>query len=630
LAPVSAWEERGDCSNSCSGIVSFDETLFYGVGPYSYVAQPAFVFTEQIGTQVRVHGVCAMDPTMVTVTDANGCQGSFALQVFNIPLTSPSAAEHSPACGGDANGSIRILDGWGDQMWYHIYDTNGGTVLDTLVQGSNDPVVLTGVPPGNYQVEYYDPNTPSHYLFCAAPAYVTVTNIPAPCGSVSGKIFNDVDRDCTQDVADDIALAYRVLTIQPGPSYTVTDAAGRYTANVPFGSYTIEQPQVLETQICPATSPVPFTVDLNTFDAVVDMADSSNAPHDLSIYISATQLRPGFAFQLWGTVWNNSAYVSGNLTLDLTYDAVLGSVIVSPGPTSVSAGSVHWDLAPIAPYGSRTFYANGTVPADIGLLGTPIAFQAVVGNAAAEVDLTNNAYTVNTTIVGSYDPNDKQAVTDNGNTLAYLLEDDHEVTYTIRFQNTGTASAVNVVVRDTIEADLDITSLKILGSSHAFVPSIPSGRVLEFAFNNIHLPDSGADERLSHGFISFCLKPRADIIVGDVLTNTAGIYFDFNPPIITNTSVLPVEMSTGVTENSTTEVLLRPNPVTDELTVVLPGASAIAGRIEVLAADGRVVPVSVEARGSSAVLDVRALSAGAYLVRCTDGVVVRTARFMKR
>lgn len=620
--------QRGDCANSCGGIVSWNEGDLMGTAPYTY-PDLQFPYIQQSAGAATFLGVCGDVNTPVTVTDAAGCAGSFDVMVYSEWPTAPGISLVTPACGGDSNGSVTINDGWMGSAYFLLTDQFGNS-LDTL-EFTEGPYTIYGLAAGSYNVMYFDPwNDPYNVPYCTMPALVNVPSLPEPCGSVSGTVFNDVDRDCTQDAPDDLPLRYRVLTVLPGPTYAITDGQGHYAANVPFGSYTLAQPLVEEAQLCPSTVPVPFTVDLSNYNATIDLADSSLAPLDLRVNIWSSPLRPGFPYNLWGIVWNTSAYPSGALSLDLSYDALLGNVLVAPGPTNVSAGAVLWDLAAIPPYGYTTFSANGTVPADISLLGTPITFQAHASNALPELDLTNNDAVFPTTIVGSYDPNDKHAVTDNGNTLAYMLEDDHEVRYTIRFQNTGTASAVNVVVRDTIEEDLDITSLKVLGASHAFTPSIPSGRVLQFTFGHINLPDSGADERLSHGFVSFSLKPRADIAVGDVLTNTAGIYFDLNPPIITNTSVLPVEMSTGVAERNAARVFLQPNPATEELTVTLPGASVANGHLSVLAADGRVVPVAVNARGASAVLDVRALSPGGYILRYADGGQVQVARFVKR
>src|SRR5690606_34681493 len=114
-------------------------------------------------------------------------------------------------------------------------------------------------------------------------------------------------------------------------------------------------------------------------------------------------------------------------------------------------------------------------------------------------DPTNDSYTITGTIIGAYDPNDKLAMTSSrlSETIWFLDRDDH-VDYTIRFQNTGNAEAIDVYVTDTISALHDLSSLKILGASHDFEASLLRDRVLRFDFRDIWLPDSNANEPASH------------------------------------------------------------------------------------------------------------------------------------
>src|SRR5690606_30232718 len=45
---------------------------------------------------------------------------------------------------------------------------------------------------------------------------------------------------------------------------------------------------------------------------------------------------------------------------------------------------------------------------------------------------------------------------------------------------------------------------------------------------------------LSHGFVGFRVKPRLPLNASDEIENIANIYFDFNPPVITEPSILIV------------------------------------------------------------------------------------------
>lgn len=150
------------------------------------------------------------------------------------------------------------------------------------------------------------------------------------------------------------------------------------------------------------------------------------------------------------------------------------------------------------------------------------------------------------TVVNSFDPNDKQA-TPSGWSSANFVETNTQLDYKIRFQNTGTAPAFNVEIIDTIDVNvLDVSKLILGGSSHPyeFELSGDSGQVVfHFKFKNINLIDSFTNEPLSHGFVSFKIGAYDNIPQGTVVNNFADIYFDFNPAIRTNTSMITLQDS---------------------------------------------------------------------------------------
>ena len=170
-------------------------------------------------------------------------------------------------------------------------------------------------------------------------------------------------------------------------------------------------------------------------------------------------------------------------------------------------------------------------------------------------------------LTGSYDPNDKQ-----GFPLGY--DDEHfirqntDLEYKIRFQNTGTDTAFTVVIRDTIASELDIPSIHAGAASHPYSWRIYGGNILEFTFNSIMLPDSNINEPASHGFVEFKIAQQPDLPNGTVINNKAGIYFDYNEPIITNQTVhtigldfITVSLQNPIAED--TRVHVYPNPLQD-------------------------------------------------------------------
>lgn len=138
-------------------------------------------------------------------------------------------------------------------------------------------------------------------------------------------------------------------------------------------------------------------------------------------------------------------------------------------------------------------------------------------------------------VTGSWDPNDKTGFP-LGVSNFHFIAPNGNMEYVIRFQNTGSDTAFNIVVRDTLDIDLDIFSVVSGASSNSYTFQKYGPRVLEWTFNNIMLPDSTTDEPGSHGFVSFTVDQMPDLPDGTELNNTVGIYFDFNSPVITNTT----------------------------------------------------------------------------------------------
>ncbi len=171
-------------------------------------------------------------------------------------------------------------------------------------------------------------------------------------------------------------------------------------------------------------------------------------------------------------------------------------------------------------------------------------------------------------IIGAYDPNDKTGYPlGTGTTKA--IGQNQDIEYIIRFQNTGTDTAFTVVIRDTLDiVNLDIKSIEWGTSSHKYVPEIYRENILKFTFDNILLVDSFKNEPASNGFVKFRIKQQKDVAFGTKIQNNAGIYFDFNDPVITNKTLHTVSKSVVSAifdrDMSTYETIkVYPNPFTE-------------------------------------------------------------------
>jgi hypothetical protein len=113
-----------------------------------------------------------------------------------------------------------------------------------------------------------------------------------------------------------------------------------------------------------------------------------------------------------------------------------------------------------------------------------------------------------------------------------------KLNYRIRFQNVGAGNAHNILIRDPIDNDLDLETLEILSSSHTIthVEIIPD-RTLIIKFDGIELPPLINDPQGCNGFIEFRISPKSGLADGTAVTNQAGIYFDNNGVVYTNTTL---------------------------------------------------------------------------------------------
>lgn len=142
----------------------------------------------------------------------------------------------------------------------------------------------------------------------------------------------------------------------------------------------------------------------------------------------------------------------------------------------------------------------------------------------------------------SYDPNDKIVTPAGYGPEGYIHPSTEELKYTIRFQNTGTAPAEDVEIKDQLNPNLDWSSLSYVSASDPVDISIDGTGEVTFRFEDIFLPDTSVSFEESQGFITFKIKLNEDIPLGTEITNFAEIYFDLNPPIITNTVLNTVDI----------------------------------------------------------------------------------------
>ena len=227
--------------------------------------------------------------------------------------------------------------------------------------------------------------------------------------------------------------------------------------------------------------------------------------------------------------------------------------------------------------------------------------------------------------IGSYDPNDKQGFPLGFGEL-HRIRPGQELDYMIRFQNTGTDTAFNIVIRDTLSLRLDPASVRPGAASHPYTWSLSGEGALQFTFANILLPDSNTNLPGSQGFARFRVSQRPEVPIGAFIFNEAAIYFDFNAPIITNRTLHTVgwDYLSSISEQQGTGqqdwVMVSPNPVRDAAVFQRKDGQIFDGhRITVTNALGRVVWEQTVS-GENGHFARRGLPSGVYFFRVEDAV----------
>ncbi|RZJ66337.1 MAG: T9SS type A sorting domain-containing protein [Flavobacterium sp.] len=373
--------------------------------------------------------------------------------------------------------------------------------------------------------------------------------------------------------------------------------------------------------------PPSYNFELN--DASVDNADFCVVPNgiqnDLTIQvIPINPARPGFdaAYKI---IYANRGTSTLSGTIEVLFDDAHTDFVSSDTALqSQSLNTLVWQYPTLLPFqsGEINFTLNLNAPMETPPvnIGDQLNVSATIFPIENDVVPANNQSLLKQTVVGSMDPNDKQVT--EGATISPSQTDEF-LHYLIRFQNTGTFYAENVVVRDELSQMLDWSTVEIIGASHNFRTSL-NQNILEFAFDDIMLPAVGDDEPGSHGFVMFKVKPIAGFSLDQSVSNTANIYFDFNFPIVTNTVTTTVT-ALSVPEQQSSAFTLFPNPANSRFTVNGNDVNSIS----IFSITGRLLLQKDFSSGDEIVMDVESLASGTYVVKIKGAALESVKKFIK-
>lgn len=341
---------------------------------------------------------------------------------------------------------------------------------------------------------------------------------------MSGKIFFDYNNNGIKDIVEHDAPHVKVNSSNGAFTFTNSNGYFEIGADSP-GSYTVS----IEAPGYFSAVPVSATYNFTSYDTIVTNNYALHADIIIdSLTIKITPLmniaRPGSSYP-YIISYENSGTTS--LTTSIVFDYDEAKLSYNTSSVAGVVDNTHilsFNPGTLAPGETGSFIGYFTVKTT-ALMNEPLFAEAI---------FSSNIFTaydsVKTVIRYSFDPNDKQATPQ----LSPLqLANGEYIDYTIRFQNTGTDTAFTIVISDTLSSDLQGGTLQMTAASHNCKATVKDNIVF-FEFLNILLPDSNVNEPMSHGFVSFRIKPLTTISVNSTITNKAAIYFDYNAPVITN------------------------------------------------------------------------------------------------
>ena len=592
-----------------------------GVGALSYA------WTSGVGSTTSAISAVHSGYYGVTVTDANGCSktGNAYVGVYSPLNTALSTT--APTCLFTNDGSIHAVPYGGTMPYNFSWSVPGtGSTISSLGAGYYSVYVTDAVGCTDYTAVHLNASTADISCYC----------------NINGVVYHDLNGNCTQDAGETGIPNVQIHC--SGRGYAYTDASGHYSFLVPSGTYTITETvqAFYPLSPCQLNGISVVAVASTGCTNVVNFANATSTIHD--IHVSTWDYNhpiPGNAYTQATIITNDGTVSESSILAGYKADGQ----IYAPSfiPSGIFTGSPYWygtaaGFPTLSPGGSQAFYDHYSVPTDVPL-GTNLVFKdsaaytAPMSNWLTDYTPWNNVNYFNSTVVASYDPNFKEVSPKGTGTPGYISYSDSVLEYMVHFQNTGTYFAEKVEVIDTLDPNLDWTTLRPVFQSHHCVVTLNENGVAKFTFDNIHLPWASNYPATSNGMFTYTIKTRHGLALGTQIKNAAAIYFDFNEPIMTNRTLNTIGSNVGVTPMIAPEASFSvyPNPAENTCFAVI--NSAVAGNADIKLMDitGKMLmikTVSLQTGSQTVPVEIDGLVPGMYFVTLVNGGKAETQKLV--
>jgi len=413
------------------------------------------------------------------------------------------------------------------------------------------------------------------------------------CALATGEL-NFIEGAVTYDANDNncgtgaVPLNNYLINANNGTSNfaNTTDETGAYSIKVSEGNYTTQVlglPPYYDTT--PATASSTF-VGFDQTDTADFCVQANTTANDLTVSIfPVTEARPGFEAE-YEIIYENvgTTTLTGEVTVAFS-DVQVDFVSATPAPNNQTSNSLTFNVGSLTPFQQESIFATFLLEQPpVNQSGQLLPYTVTINPTAGDATPEDNEFYFPQIIVNSFDPNDKTCI--QGNQVLFADADNY-LHYIVRFQNLGTASAINVRVVDVLDELLDFSTFRVLSASHEMRTTLNDGQI-DFIFDNINLPAEN---------------------------NRADIYFDFNAPVLTNTTSTTFVDVLGIEEVSALDIVVFPNPASTRINIQ---SSSTIEAVEIWNTLGQQLN-TLQISANKKQIDISALASGLYFMKISTG-----------
>jgi uncharacterized repeat protein (TIGR01451 family) len=366
---------------------------------------------------------------------------------------------------------------------------------------------------------------------------------------IIGRIYQDINNNNQPDAGDVFSDNIKVshTSINKYTVHTTADT-GKYSFITDTGTYVIKPFSNFSNFKTIPDSAIISHHNYGNIDTVNFKLGTSALVNDASIIITNNFITRPARQNSYTITYTNESGQTYNGTIKLKLDNRLNFQNTTPSPTSIVGDTIIWNISNLPLFSSKNIVVNFL--ADTLSNNDSLYSFVKIYNTQTDITPENNEYSLLDVVRAAYDPNDK--ISDKSIiTPQQIIDNNQYITYTIRFQNVGNDTAFNIYINDTLDNNLDWNTIQPISSSHDYNFEQINGKYLTFNFLNIQLPDSNTNQTLSHGYISFKIKPKNNLLLDDIISNKASIVFDVNVPIVTN------DVQTNIAELRSSSVVIN-------------------------------------------------------------------------